>query len=289
MKILLTGRDGQLGWELMQSIPPNIELIGLSRSELDISNTGAVLDCIAFHQPKVVINAAAYTAVDKAESDEQQASAVNSSGAHNLAMACKNFNARLLHISTDFVFDGTKTTPYLPDDAVNPLSVYGHTKLAGELAIQAQLNNVVIVRTAWVYSAHGNNFVKTMLRLMAEKPQLGVVTDQVGTPTWAYGLAQWLWAVIDKPHVSGMFHWTDGGVASWYDFAIAIQELALQKGLLKQSIPILPIPSSAYPTPARRPSFSVMNKSSAEKASGITTVHWRKQLAKMLDTLTSSH
>jgi len=167
--------------------------------------------------------------------------------------------------------------------------VYGHTKLAGELAIQAQLNNFVIVRTAWVYSTHGNNFVKTMLRLMAEKPQLGVVADQVGTPTWAYGLAQWLWAVIDKPEVSGVFHWTDAGVASWYDFAIAIQELALQNGLLKQTIPILPIPSSAYPTPAKRPSFSVMDKSSAEKTSGIAAVHWRKQLAKMLDTLANSH
>jgi dTDP-4-dehydrorhamnose reductase len=141
----------------------------------------------------------------------------------------------------------------------------------------------VIVRTAWVYSANGNNFVKSMLRLMQEKPQLGIVYDQVGTPTWAKGLAQWLWTIAAKPEVTGTYHWTDAGVATWYDFAIAIQELGLEKGLLSNAIPVLPISTSAYPTPAKRPAFSVIDKSSAEEVSGLNTTHWRKQLSSMMD------
>jgi dTDP-4-dehydrorhamnose reductase len=147
------------------------------------------------------------------------------------------------------------------------------------------LPSSVIVRTAWVYSAHGNNFVKSMLRFMAEKPTLGIVYDQIGSPTWAAGLATWLWAVVGKPQVCGVYHWTDAGVASWYDFAEAIQELAIEKGLLKHSIPISPIPASQYPTPAERPSFSVIDKTSAELAADVKTIHWRKQLSTMMDEL----
>ncbi|MFQ3189772.1 MAG: dTDP-4-dehydrorhamnose reductase [Paraglaciecola sp.] len=186
---------------------------------------------------------------------------------------CKEQNVRLLHVFTDFVFDGTKTTPYQTDDATNPLGIYGASKLAGDLGVAQISPNSVIVRAAWVYSKHGNNFVKTMLRLMAEKPQLGIVSDQVGTPTWSAGLAKWLWAVVEKPDLSGIFHWTDAGVASWYDFAVAIQELAIEKGLLTNTIPILAIPASQYPTPAKRPSFSVIDKTSAETASGVQTIH----------------
>jgi dTDP-4-dehydrorhamnose reductase len=283
MKVLVTGKNGQLAWEVVHLAPSDVNVVCLGRAELDISDAQAVKQAIQTHQPDLVINTAAYTAVDKAESDQENAYAVNESGAANLAQTCKDNGVRLLHVSTDFVFDGSNTKPYQPDDAVNPLGVYGASKLAGDKAVHAILPEAVIVRTAWVYSVHGNNFVKTMLRLMAEKPQLGVVYDQVGTPTWAAGLAKWLWAVAAKPEVSGMYHWTDAGVASWYDFAVAIQELAVEKGLLKQAIPVRPIPASAYPTPAKRPSFSVIDKTTAEAAAGMLTVHWRQQLSSMLD------
>jgi dTDP-4-dehydrorhamnose reductase len=232
-----------------------------------------------------VINTVAYTAVDKAETDKELAYAVNQTGAKNLALACKQHNIRLLHVSTDFVFDGTKSTPYHTDDIPNPINVYGASKLAGDLDVMEILPRTVIVRTAWVYSAHGNNFVKSMLRLKAEKPTLGIVYDQIGSPTWAAGLARWLWAVVEKPQVSVVYHWTDAGVASWYDFAVAIQKLAIEKGLLKHSIPISPIPASQYPTPAERPSFSVIDKTSAELGADVKTIHWRKQLSTMMDEL----
>ena len=283
MKILVTGKGGQLAWELEQSANNKHQLVVLSSKELDISNADLVQQTIAKHQPDIVINAAAYTAVDKAETDKDRAYAVNEMGAKNLALACKDNGCRLLHVSTDFIFDGNKTTPYQTDDQPNPVNVYGASKLAGEQAIVQTLPDAVIVRTAWVYSLHGNNFVKSMLRLMTEKPALGIVYDQVGTPTWAAGLAKWLWAIAEKPEVSGIFHWTDAGVASWYDFAVAIQELGIEKGLLKQCIPISAIPASQYPTPAARPNFSVIDKTNAESAAGIQTIHWRKQLSCMME------
>lgn len=287
MKILVTGKGGQLAQELENSLVEDHQLITLSVDQLDITNIDLVNQTIQTQQPDLVINAAAYTAVDKAETDKKQAFAVNHTGAKNLALACKQYNIRLLHVSTDFVFDGTKNTPYQTDDKPNPINVYGASKLAGDLAVMEILPSAVIVRTAWVYSAHGNNFVKVMLKLMAEKPSMGIVYDQVGTPTWAAGLAKWLLAVVEKPDVAGMYHWTDAGVASWYDFAVAIQELGIEKGLLKHSIPISPIPASQYPTPAERPSFSVIDKTSAEIAADIKTVHWRQQLSSMMDQLTA--
>ena len=288
MKVLVTGKGGQLAWELEQNLPADYQLISLGIEDLDITDAVAVNKAFALYQPDILINAAAYTAVDKAETDQIVAYAVNETGAKNLALACKASNCRMLHVSTDFVFAGDKTTPYQTDEVAEPINVYGASKLAGDLAVHDILPDAVIVRTAWVYSVNGNNFVKTMLRLMAEKPQLGVVYDQVGTPTWAAGLANWLWAVAAKPQVSGMYHWTDAGVASWYDFAVAIQELAIEKGMLAKAIPIRPIPGCAYPTPAKRPSFSVIDKTSAEAAADIQTIHWRQQLSAMLDDLKSS-
>lgn len=286
MKVLITGKNGQLGWELCNRVPESaIEVFAFDSAELDITDAKKVAEIFASIQPDVVINCAAYTAVDKAESDKAAAFLVNEDGAKNMANACKKFGARLLHISTDFVFDGTKCSPYIATDKPNPLGVYGASKLAGELAVQSLLPEAIIVRTAWVYSSHGNNFVKTMLRLMQEKPQLGIVSDQIGTPTYAAGLADWLWAVVNKPDIKGIYHWTDAGVASWYDFAIAIQALALEKGLLHKEIPVLPIYAAQYPTPAKRPAFSVIDKTAAEQDSGVQTVHWRKQLSKMLDNL----
>ena len=288
MKILITGKGGQLAWELTQSAHAKHQLVVLNSQELDISNVDLVQQVLAKHKPDIVINAAAYTAVDKAETDKKRAYSVNENGAKHLALGCKANNSRLLHVSTDFIFDGSQTTPYQTNDQPNPLNVYSASKLAGEQAIEQILPDAVIVRTAWVYSSHGNNFVKTMLKLMAEKPFLGIVYDQVGTPTWAAGLAQWLWEIVEKPQFLGVYHWTDAGVASWYDFAVAIQELGIEKGLLKQCIPITAIPASQYPTPAERPSFSVMDKTSAELAANLKTIHWRKQLSNMMDELSSN-
>ncbi|TKF10790.1 dTDP-4-dehydrorhamnose reductase [Enterovibrio norvegicus] len=309
-KVLITGDGGQLAWELGQTCPENICMVSLTAEQLDITDHAAVFAMIAKEQPQFVINAAAYTAVDKAETDQETAYAVNDKGSENLALACKEHNVTLVHVSTDFVFDGTKTTPYQPNDNTNPLNVYGASKLAGDLKVAEILGaQATIIRTAWVYSAHGNNFVKTMLRLMAEKEQLGIVYDQIGTPTWAKGLAKMIWAQIEAQGTSDknqgksdfleplseatlslasaatLLHWTDAGVASWYDFAVAIQELGIEKGLLDKAIPVRPIPASAYPTPAVRPSFSVIDKTTAEQASGVETIHWRKQLSAMMDEL----
>lgn len=284
MKVVITGKGGQLAWELEQLAPQAYEVISVGIDQLDITNEIAVADFIASEKPDLVINAAAYTAVDQAEKDSDIAYAVNELGIKYLAEACKKINARILHVSTDFIFDGTSTSPYQTDSEPNPLNVYGASKLAGDIALKEILpESNVIVRTAWVYSANGNNFVKSMVRLMQEKPQLGIIYDQVGTPTWAKGLAQWLWIIAGKPEVSGTYHWTDAGVASWYDFAIAIQELGIEKGLLDKAIPVLPIPATAYPTPATRPAFSVIDKTSAEAVSGLNTTHWRKQLSTMMD------
>jgi dTDP-4-dehydrorhamnose reductase len=286
VKVVITGKNGQLGWELCHRAPKTgVDIFAFDSSELDITQPRNVDHVFSSIKPDVVINCAAYTAVDKAESDKENAYLVNETGAINIADACKIIGARLLHVSTDFVFDGTKNCPYTVADTPNPLGVYGASKLAGEIGIRSLLPEAVIVRTAWVYSTHGSNFVKTMLRLMQDKPQLGIVSDQIGTPTYAAGLADWLWAVVSQPSVRGMYHWTDAGVASWYDFAVAIQELALEKGLLKQAIPILPIFAQQYPTPAKRPAFSVIDKTDAENDTGMQTVHWRKQLSDMLGQL----
>ena len=286
MKVFITGKGGQLAWELEQLAPETDDVICVGKDELDITNEKLVSAFIAETKPDLVINAAAYTAVDLAEKNIELAYAVNELGVKYLAQACKKIGARILHISTDFIFDGACTSPYQTDAKPNPQNVYGASKLAGDNALNEILPETsVIVRTAWVYSANGNNFVKSMLRLMQEKPQLGIIYDQVGTPTWAKGLAQWLWAIATKPEVTGVYHWTDAGIASWYDFAIAIQELGIEKGLLKESIPVLPIPTSAYPTPAKRPAFSVIDKTSAEEVSGINTTHWRKHLSEMMDEL----
>lgn len=286
MKVVVIGRNGQLAWELQRSVPTGFEIAVLGSGDLDITQAEAVATRIQHIQPQLVINSAAYTAVDKAEGDAINAYRINETGARNLALACRDCGARLLHVSTDFVFDGEHNTPYQNTDRPNPVGVYGASKYAGEQQVLQFLpDNALVVRTSWVYSVHGNNFVKTILRLLKEKPQLGVVTDQIGTPTWAKNLAAWLWRVAAKPELKGIYHWSDAGVASWYDFAVAIQELALQKGLLAASIPVNAIPSDAYPTPARRPKYSVLDKRSAEEASGLRAAHWRQQLSLMMDEL----
>ena len=283
MKVLICGA-GQLAFELLRTAPPEYEAVRLDRASLDITDGAQVDAACAEHRPDLVINAAAYTAVDRAESERDAAYAVNEVGAANLAHAAARTGAALVHLSTDFVFDGRKASPYEPGDEPNPLSVYGASKLAGERAVMAAHGSALVLRTAWVYSVHGNNFVKTMLRLMRTKPTLSVIADQVGTPTWARGLADAIWAGASAG-ATGMHHWTDAGVASWYDFAVAIQKLAWHKGMLTEQIPIHPIPTSAYPTPAMRPGFSLLNKAPTEAAFNLSTRHWQQQLAAMLDEL----
>jgi dTDP-4-dehydrorhamnose reductase len=288
MNVIITGANGQLGCELQQIKNEKLTIHAFNSSQLNITDFEQAQAIITSIKPDFIINAAAYTAVDKAESSSNAAFAVNATGVENLANICKKNNAKLIHVSTDFVFDGSKSTPYKITDEPIPLCVYGTSKLQGEDIIRRILpKQSCIIRTAWVYSIYGNNFVKTMLRLMQEKDELSVVCDQVGTPTWASGLANTIWQLVlnTETELPALLHWTDNGVTTWYDFAVSIQELAFDKGLITKNVPISAIPSSAYPTAAKRPSFSVLDKTEVEQILGENTIHWRKQLNAMLDIL----
>ncbi len=288
MKVIVIGKNGQLARELCLTKPNYLDVIFLGSKDVDIFDTVELLGKLKVFSPKVIINCSAYTAVDRAESDIEAARRVNEVGVANLTQYCKLTGTRLIHVSTDFVFDGVKSVPYLPKDNTNPLGVYGKTKLAGEKIIAEKIpDQSVIVRTSWLYSSFGTNFVKTMLKLMSERDFLGVVSDQVGSPTWAKGLADWIWKIYDKNSQIGIFHWSDLGVASWYDFSVAIQELANQKSILNSSTVITPIHSSEYSMSADRPSYSVLDTSKARSISGVVGIHWRKQLSKMLEELKS--
>lgn len=281
-KVLVTGAEGQLGNELQRTAPPQIALFALPSSALDITDGNAVEAAVRQHGPDIIINAAAHTAVDRAEQEPEKAYAVNDAAVGLIADAAAGVRARLFHVSTDFIFDGAQGRPYGPDDAPNPLGVYGASKLAGERRLQARADvDWLLVRTSWVYSAHGGNFVKTMLRLMGEGRDLRVVADQVGTPTWARSLAEALWLCADKG-VKGLHHWSDAGVASWYDLAVAVQEEALALGLLPSPTAVTPVTTADYPTPARRPSYSVLDKTRTWGELGRAPPHWRVNLRAML-------
>lgn len=283
MRVLVTGANGQAGTELQRTAPAHAEIVCADTERLDITDLDQIAVVTRDIMPQLIINAAAYTAVDKAESEPEAAFAVNAAGSGHLATAAAEIGARLIHISTDFVFDGQKSSPYVPGDKAHPLGVYGASKLEGErLVADNSGGQALIVRTTWLYSAHGNNFVNTMLRMMCERDQLGVVADQAGTPTWARTLAEALWAVADKPNLTGIYHWSDAGIASWYDFAVAIQEEGLALGLLDRAIPIHPIRTQDYPTPARRPAYSVLDKSASWTDFGIEGKHWRTCLRDMM-------
>ena len=286
MKTLVLGCNGQLGRALADTRPDGVEFTGLDLPELDITDVAAVLEVFRESKPAVIINAAAYTAVDQAESQVELAMAVNMNGPRNIAVAANKIGARLIHISTDFVFDGRSSSPYMPGDRTNPLNVYGRSKQAGEQAVlEAMPRAAVVVRTAWLYSKTGGNFVKTMLRLMGERDQLGVVADQFGTPTWADSLATAVWGFSVAPELCGIYHWTDGGSASWHEFAVAIQEEALSVGLLKKTIPILAISTAEYATAAERPRYSVLDCSTSREALNLHPSHWRGNLQLMLQGL----
>ncbi len=275
MKVLVTGASGQLGGALVVTAPAGAEVHAVDRAACDLADADAITALIRDSAPDLVINAAAYTAVDKAEADEETARAINADAVAALVAA---HPGKLVHVSTDFVFDGQSSRAYRPDDERAPLSAYGRTKAAGEDHLRP---TDLLVRTAWVYAAGGANFVRTMLRLMREKPALNVVVDQIGAPTWATGLAKTVWGLVDKD-ASGTFHHSDAGVASWYDFAVAIQEEARAMGLLTEMIPINPITTADYPTPAKRPAFSLLDSSKTRELLGDGYTHWRLNLWHML-------
>ncbi len=274
MKALIAGSGGQLGRALVASLPGGVTALAPPEADFDITDAARVAEVIAASGATLLINAAAYTAVDKAEADEAAARRINVDAVVTLATAARAASMGFVHVSTDFIFDGTASRPYAPAAAPNPVSVYGWTKLGGERAAVLAHPDTLIVRTAWVYAAAGNNFVKTMLRVMAERDEVRVVADQIGTPTHAATLARTIWALAGQ---TGAFHCTDAGVCSWYDFAVAIQEEALALGLLARAVPVIPIRTEDYPTPARRPSYSVLDKTTTWAVTGPAR-HWRDEL-----------
>jgi dTDP-4-dehydrorhamnose reductase len=283
MRVLVLG-GGQIAKAVVEATSAQHEVANRTHAELDIVDEGALVNALAEFKADWIVNAAAYTAVDLAEDEAAKAIAVNDTAVASLVRAAAAARSKLLHLSTDFVFDGGSKRAYLPTDATNPLSVYGVSKLGGERHVVAGGAGIVL-RTSWVYAAKGKNFVLTMLHLMREKNQINVVCDQIGAPTWAASAAASIWGLIDTNAAPGIYHWTDLGVASWYDFAVAIQDEALARGLLSRAIPVLPIYSSEYPTKAQRPAFSVLDSASTRSLLKLPAIHWRHNLRMMLDEL----
>lgn len=291
MVVLVTGAAGQLGQSLqfIAARYPQCEFVFRASADLDITNVAQVAKAFAQHQPNYCINAAAYTAVDKAETETGKAQAINVQGAKNLAEACRENHCILLHVSTDFVFDGKHSKPYTETDIPNPAGVYGQTKLEGEKAIAAVFDRYYIIRTSWVYSQFGNNFMKTMLRLGAERESLSVVNDQIGTPTHAVDLADALLKIIlsDNQQTTnnnhyGIYNFSNEGQCSWFDFAQKIFEYN------HIQIDLKPIPTTAYPTPAKRPAYSVLDKSKIKSIFGLTINAWEDSLKRSISSISGN-
>jgi dTDP-4-dehydrorhamnose reductase len=279
MVVLVTGSAGQLGQSLQFIAPnyPEIRFIFCSSKELNITDLESCKHIFSKYQPNYCVNTAAYTAVDKAEIESEKAYSINVIGAQNLAEVCKTYNTILLHVSTDFVFDGNKQSPYTETDLPNPTGIYGQTKLEGEIAIQQTWEKHFIIRTSWVYSQFGHNFMKTMLRLASERDSLSVVNDQIGTPTNAVDLAECLVKMItansQQPIANfGIYNFSNEGQCSWYDFAQEIFEIN------QININLQAIPTSSFPTPAKRPGFSVLNKTKIKNTFGVEIKSWEKSL-----------
>ncbi|GAA3777044.1 dTDP-4-dehydrorhamnose reductase [Corallibacter vietnamensis] len=275
LNVLITGSNGQLATCIkdLERQHPNLSFIYTNSSQLDLTNQEAINLFFETNKIDWCINCAAYTAVDKAETDTEKAFKVNEQGPKHLALACNNHNVKLIHVSTDFVFDGSKSSPYNEEDQTKPLGVYGTSKLQGELAIKDVMNAFFIVRTSWLYSEHGNNFMKTMLRLAQTNKELNIVADQVGTPTYAKDLAGALLRIItSNSNKYGVYHYSNEGVTSWYDFAKAIFDIS------EIEIKVNPIPSKEFPTPAKRPSYSVLDKQKIKENLNIETLYWRERL-----------
>jgi len=296
-RILLTGIDGQLGQELQRILSPIGEVIGVGRQAMDLAQPDSIRQVIGEVKPDLMVNAAAYTAVDKAQTETELARLINANAPTIMATELERTGGALIHVSTDYVFDGGKNTPYIESDSPNPLSVYGQSKLAGEEGIQNASSRYIILRTAWVYGVYGkSNFVKTMLKLGAERDEIRVVADQVGSPTWTYDLS---WAIStlgekltsDPTQIStlaGIYHFTNSGVASWYDFAVAIFEEAKQVGFPLKVQRVVPITTKDYPTPAQRPAYSVLSTAKISAVLGTHPPHWWRGLRQMLMELYSN-
>ena len=284
-KILLTGINGQVGQELQQTLIPLGEIIGVNRQQLDLSQPEQIKEAIATIQPDIIVNAAAYTAVDKAETETELAMAINATAPKLIAEAASKIKATVVHISTDYVFNGKNHRPYTEIDLTDPLGIYGKSKLLGEEAVRKQCDRHLIIRTAWVYGARGHgNFVKTMLRLGAERKELRVVADQIGSPTWSYDLANGIAQILSLSNLPlGIYHFTNSGVTSWYDFAVAIFEEARKIGFSLKIEHISPITTADYPTPAQRPYYSVLDKQKISKLLGEHPPYWRTSLVAMLN------
>jgi dTDP-4-dehydrorhamnose reductase len=305
--ILLIGNNGQVGKELEKILTPQVNLVGVARPEIDLTNPDSIVNAItssyptgtvspnanAQHKPQIIINAAAYTAVDKAESEVEVAAAINGTAPAIMAEVAEKIGASLVHISTDYVFDGKNSQPYSETHLTNPVSIYGKTKLAGEKAIQEISSNYLILRTAWVYGYCGKgNFVKTMLRLGGEREEIRVVADQIGTPTWAKDIASAISSIIqinentsNMQNINGIYNYTNSGVASWYDFAVAIFEEAKNLDFPLKVKRVIPITTAEYPTPAIRPAYSVLSGTKISSILGTSAPHWRQSLKEMLKEL----
>jgi dTDP-4-dehydrorhamnose reductase len=285
MRILVTGSTGQLGFEVVRAFSPSGHAIfAPERSELDFSNPEQVADRVRHFQADWVINCAAYTHVDRAESDVEQAFVINRDSAGQLAGAVAGYGGNLLHVSTDFVFDGKQSRPYREDDVARPLGVYGRSKLEGEQAVRSALPEATILRTAWVYGVHGHNFVKTILRVAREGKPLRVVDDQVGSPTWARDIAGAIRALVQN-RASGTYHYTSAGSTSWHGFATAILAGAEAAGFALETTSVEAISTSGYPTPAQRPAYSVLDTGKIQSLLTAPIPHWRDSLNRMLKEL----
>jgi len=279
--VLISGSNGQVGHALqtISSDNDNYNYVFLTREQLNLADESTIVKIFERYQPSWFVNCAAYTAVDKAENDQETAFAVNGESVGEIARQCNKYNTRLIHISTDYVFNGRGTKPYLEDEKTEPVNYYGYTKWIGEkLALENNPGATVIIRTSWVYSYHGNNFVKTMLRLMKERSEIRVVSDQVGSPTYAFDLAEAILKIVsgDNHYQPGIYHFSNKGIISWYDFASAIRDMA---GL---SCRVQPISTEEYPTPARRPAYSAMNTDKISSTYHIMLKDWKESLKECL-------
>lgn len=283
VRVLITGGSGQVGRALCASAPSGVVISAPDREELDLARPASLAEAVRRLAPDLVVNAAAFTEVDRAEEDVETARLVNALAVRRLAEATRAVGARLIQLSTDYVFDGSLGRPYLPLDAPCPLSVYGATKLEGEQsALEATDGHALVLRTSGIYAPGGRNFVTTMLSLLRRESRVRVVSDQVAAPTAAQSVAGAIWAATTRPELVGIGHWTDAGVAGRYDLAMAIQEEGLAIGLLTREVPIEPVATAQFPTPARRPLYSVLDTASTRAALGVQPPHWRANLRRML-------
>jgi dTDP-4-dehydrorhamnose reductase len=283
--IIISGKNGQLGSELQAECGrfPQFQYYFFDKVELDITNNNAVSNVFEKYEPSYFINAAAYTVVDKAETEQQAAYLNNAEATGIIAKICNRYNTRLIHISTDYVFDGIHQKPYKEDDATNPLNYYGYSKLAGEQLALENNPETIILRTSWVYSVYGHNFVKTMLRLMKERTDINVVNDQFGSPTYAKDIAKAILEIVEKSHATifqkGIYHFSNNGIISWYDFACAIKEIK------KINCNVHPITTAQYPTPSKRPPYTGLSKEKIQKTFGIILKDWKQSLEACLSNL----